>query len=59
MKQSAKFFGKQISSSKDKGFDDCIVISSPDGLFQYDIDVDFAKFNYKPLMFNVSVTDGE
>ena len=59
MKQLAKFFGKQISSSKDEGFGDWMVISSPDDLFRYDIDVDSTKFNYKPLMFNVSVTDGE
>ena len=59
MKQSAKFFGKQISSSKDEGFGDWIVIFSPDDLFRYDIDVDFAKFNYKPLMFNASVTEGK
>ena len=58
MKQSTKFFRKQNSSSKNEGFGGWIVVSSPDDLFRYDIDVDFANLNYKPFMFNVSVTNG-
>ena len=56
-KSSTQFYLQ--CSSKDEGFGDWIVISSPDDLFRYDINFDFAKFNYMPLMFNVSVTDGE
>ena len=37
---------------KDEGTGNWIVISSPDDLFRHDVDVDFAKLDYKPMLIN-------
>ena len=37
---------------KDEGTGNWIVISSPDNLFRLDVDPDFAKLNYKPMLID-------
>ena len=52
MKRSAREQGVLTDGGKDEGTGNWIVISSPDDLFRLDVDVDFAKLNYKPLLIN-------
>ena len=52
MKKSAKYEGKIGNNEKDEGIGDWITISTPDDLFKHNIDVDFQKLNYLPLLFN-------
>ena len=52
MKKSAKQEGKIGSNEKDEGIREWITISTPDDLFKHNIDVDFQKLNYLPLLFN-------
>ena len=42
---------------KDVGTGNWIVMSSPDDLFRHDIDVDFAKLDYKPMLINNTERD--
>ena len=51
-KRSAREQGVLTDGGKDEGTGNWIVISSPDDLFRLDVDVDFAKLNYKPLLIN-------
>ena len=53
MKRSAREQGVLTNGNKDEGTGNWIVISSPDDLFHHDIDVDFAKLDYKPMLINV------
>ena len=60
MKKSALEQGVLTDGSKDEGTGNWIVISSPEDLFRLDINVDFAKLDYKPMLFNeVSHCDSE
>ena len=60
MKKSALKQGVLTDGSKDEGSGNWIVISSPEDLFRLDINVDFAKLDYKPMLFNeVSHCDSE
>ena len=52
MKKSAKCEGKIGNNEKDEEIGDWITISIPDDLFKHNIDVDFQKQNYLPLLFN-------
>ena len=52
MKRSAREQGVLTVDGKDEGTGNWIVISSPDDLFRLDVEVDFAKLNYKPLLIN-------
>ena len=52
MKRSAREQGVLTDGGKDEGTGNRIVISSPDDPFRLDVDVDFAKLNYKPLLIN-------
>ena len=52
MKKSAKKAGLIDDNEKDFGTGSWLVVSSPDDLFQFDIDVKFSKLNYKPLLYN-------
>ena len=52
MKRSAPEQDVLTDGGKDVGTGNGIVISSPDDLFRLDVDVDFAKLNYKPLLIN-------
>ena len=52
MKRSSREQGVLTNGGKDEGTGNWIVISSPDDLFRLDVDVDFAKLNYKPLLIN-------
>ena len=49
MKRSAREQGVMTDGGKDEGTGNWIVISSPDDLFRHDVDVDFAKVDYKPM----------
>ena len=52
-KKSAKSQGQQaMQGEKDEGFGGWITITSPEDLAKFDIEVNFNKFNYQPLMFN-------
>ena len=53
MKRSAREQGVLTNGNKDEGTGNWIVISSPDDLFHHDIDVDFAKLDYKPMLIDV------
>ena len=57
MKKSANYSKAQHSKSTEKveGMGDWLVVSTPDDLFKLDIDVDFTKLNYKPLLFNLDL----
>ena len=60
LKKSALEQGVLTDGSKDEGTGNWIVISSPEDLFRLDINVDFAKLDYKPMLFNeVSHCDSE
>ena len=37
---------------KDEGTGPWLNVSCPDDLFKYNVDIDFVKLNYKPLLFN-------
>ena len=52
MKKSAKYKDKIGNNEKDEEIGDWITISVPDDLFKHNIDVDFQKLNYLPLLFN-------
>ena len=52
MKRSGFEQGVLTDGGKDEGTGNCIVILSPDDLFYLDVDVDFAKLNNKPMLFN-------
>ena len=52
MKRSAREESVLTNGNKDEGTGNWIVISSPDDLFHHDIDVDFAKLDYKPMLIN-------
>ena len=52
MKRSAHEQGVLTDGGKDEGTGNGIVISSPDDLFRLDVDVDFAKLNYKRVLIN-------
>ena len=52
MKKSALEQGILTDGSKDEGTGNWIVISSPEDLFRLDIDVDFDKLDYKPMLMN-------
>ena len=52
MKKSAKYEGKIGNNVKDERIGDWITISTADDLFKHNIDVDFYKLNYLPLLFN-------
>ena len=60
MKKSAIAQSVLTDGSKDEGTANWIVISSPEDLFRLDINVDFAKLDYKQMLFNeVSHCDSE
>ena len=50
MKKSSKKAGLIQEHEKDEG--PWLNLSCPDDLFKYNVDIDFAKLNYKPLLFN-------
>ena len=52
MKRSAKKQGLIEEGEKDQGTGVWLTVSSPDDLFNYDVDINFKTFNYKPLLFN-------
>ena len=52
MKRSVCEQGVLTDGGKRKGTGNWIVILSPDDLFSRDVDVDFAKLNYKPLLIS-------
>ena len=53
MKRFARKEEKLIKENeKDFGIGNWLVISSPDNLFSYGIDVNLAKLDYKPLLIN-------
>jgi len=53
MKHSAKKAGKPLGeNNKDEGCGDRITISSPENLFQLNIDVNFRALGYQPLLIN-------
>ena len=52
MKKSVKYEGKIGNNEKDEEIGDWITILTPDDLFKHNIDVDFQKLNYLPLLFN-------
>ena len=58
MKKSALEQGVLTDGSKDEGTGNWIVVLSPKDLFRLDINVDFAKLDYKPMLFN-KVSDGD
>jgi len=43
-------------NGKDEGVGDWIIISSPDDLFKYDVDMNFDQLNCQLLNFNVEVS---
>ena len=52
MKRSARKAGMNLQDNEqDKGTGPWLIITSPDDLFKYDIDIDFKKLNYGPLNF--------
>ena len=52
MKRSAKKQGLIEESEKDQGIGAWLTVSSPDDLFNYDVDINFKTLNYKPLLSN-------
>ena len=52
MKKSAKKAGLIQEHEKDEGTGSWLNVSCPDDLFKYNVDIDFVKLNYKPLLFN-------
>ena len=52
MKRSAREQGVMTDDSKDEGTSNWIVILSLDDLFRLNVDVDFAKLDYKPMLIN-------
>ena len=52
MKKSAKYEGKIGKNEEDEGIGDWITISTPDDLFKHNVNLDFKKLNYLPLLFN-------
>ena len=52
MKRLAKKQGLIEKGEKDQGTSMWLTVSSPDNLFNCDIDINFKNFNYKPLLFN-------
>ena len=52
MKKSARKNGDLNIDDKDEGIGDWITITSPDDLFQHDINIDFKKLYYVPLKIN-------
>ena len=52
MKRSAKNQGLIGEGEKDQGTGVWLTVSSPDDLFNYDVDINFKTLNYKPLLFN-------
>ena len=52
MKRSAKKQGLIEEGEKDQGTGVWLTVSSPDDLFNYDVDINFKTLNYKPLLFN-------
>ena len=52
MKRSAREQGVLTDGGKDEGTGYWIVISSADDLLRLNVNVDFAKLNYKPLLIN-------
>jgi len=52
MKKSAREQGVLTDGGRDEDTGNWIVISSPEDLFRYNIDVDFVKLDYKPLLVN-------
>ena len=52
MKKSAKKAGLITGNEKDQGTGAWITVTSPDDLFRNDVDIDFDKLNYKPLLCN-------
>ena len=60
MKKSALKQGVLTDGSEDEGTGNWIVILSPEDLFRLDINVDFVKLDYKPMLINeVSHCDSE
>lgn len=57
MKKSARKYGELDDDEKDEGIGNWLMVSSPDDLFRHNIDVDFAKLDYKPLMLNIEHDD--
>ena len=52
MKRSAKKQGLIGEGEKDQGTGVWLTVSSPDDLFNYDVDINFKTLNYKPLLCN-------
>ena len=52
MKRSAKKQGLIEEGKKDQDTGVWLTVSSPDDLFNYDVDINFKILNYKPLLFN-------
>ena len=52
-KRSALKHGKLNDGKKDEGIGDWLIINSTDDLFKFNIDLDFKKLGYKPLMINI------
>ena len=52
MKRSAREQGVLTNGNKHEGTGNWIVISSPDDFFPHDIDVEFAKLDYKLMLIN-------
>ena len=52
MKRLAKKQGLIEEGEKDQGTAMWLTVSSPDDLFNYDVDINFKTLNYKPLLFN-------
>ena len=59
MKRSAKIYGDIGDDEKDEGIGEWIYITSPEDLFQLNIDVDLEKLDYKPLFVNVDRSDDD
>ena len=51
-KRSALNHGKLNDGKKDEGIGNWLTINSTDDLFKINIDLDFEKLGYKPLMIN-------
>ena len=55
MKRSAAKPGIVINSNqRDEGTGKWLTLSSPDYLFKINMDIDFHKLSYMPLMYDVS-----
>ena len=52
MKKSAKKEGLIGVNEKDFGTSPWLVVSTPDDLFKHNVDINFSKLNYQPLLFN-------